>query len=231
MKKIFDFFSLNKRRCYCPICEQWQEKFLPFGINPRPNAKCRNCHSLERHRAIWFFLKEETNLFCQGEKKILHIAPEIQLEKKFREFKKLDYLTGDLEPGLAEVQMDITDIQYDDCTFDFILCSHVLEHIPQDRKAISELFRVLKIGGKALILVPVVTEVTEEDLSITDPDERQAIYGHPDHVRNYGKDFIDRLRSSGFKVQELTETGIVGKNNKHKYGVTNAPLFLCYKNS
>ena len=78
---------------------------------------------------------------------VLHIAPERVFEKKLKQLKNLDYITADLDPGRAMVQMDITNISYEDNFFDVILCSHVLEHIPDDRKAMRELYRVLKPGG------------------------------------------------------------------------------------
>jgi SAM-dependent methyltransferase len=112
----------------------------------------------------------------------------------------LDYLSADLEPRNAMIVMDITNIQYPNGTFDVILCSHVLEHVPDDRKALSELFRVLRPGGWAILQVPIVAAATFEDPSVTDPEEREKLFGQHDHVRNYGLDYRDRLADAGFSV-------------------------------
>jgi SAM-dependent methyltransferase len=95
----------------------------------------------------------------------------------------------------AMVRMDITDIQYPKDTFDVIYCSHVLEHVVDDRKAMREFHRVLRPDGWALLLVPITVEKTFEDPSVTDPEERLSVFGQEDHVRCYGPDYVERLRN------------------------------------
>jgi ubiquinone/menaquinone biosynthesis C-methylase UbiE len=131
---------------------------------------------------------------------MLHVAPEKGLAKRFQEAPNLDYLSADLDPERAMVAMDLTDIQYPDDTFDVIYCSHVVEHIPDDRRALRELYRVLKPGGWAMIHAPILRETTFEDASVTSPEERTRVFGQWDHVRSYGEDYVDRLREAGFEV-------------------------------
>jgi len=147
------------------------------------------------------YFPARTNLFDGTPKKMLHIAPERHFVRMFANIKGLDYLSGDLSRSLAMVKMDITKIQYPDASFDVIYCSHVLEHIPDDRLAMSELYRVLKPGGWAILQVPQADQdVTYEDFSITDPVEREKQFGQYDHVRWYGRDYKDRLAQVGFQV-------------------------------
>ncbi len=149
---------------------------------------------------IWLFLTEKTDLFDGRRKKMLHVAPEPHLSSLFRRANYIDYLSADLSKDRAMIAMDITNIQYPDNTFDVIYCSHVLEHVPDDRKAMSEFHRVLKVGGWAILQVPIVAEVTYEDPTLTSPAERLRVFGHHDHVRNYGLDYKNRLIEAGFSV-------------------------------
>lgn len=146
---------------------------------------------------------------------MLHIAPELCFIDRFESLKNLDYITGDIESPLAKVKMDIHEIPFEDDTFDVIFCNHVLEHVDDDIKAMQEMRRVLKPGGWAILQVPFfypLKETTYEDKSITSPAEREIAFGQDDHVRMYGKDYAERLASSGFKVveekmvMELSET-------------------------
>ena len=170
-----DIIEGSNKKKLCPICGTEIIAFLPFGGNPRPNAQCPNCGSLERHRATYIFLKEKTRVFKENIK-LLHVAPEKAFYDIFRAQENIDYLTVDLndKPPHVMEKMDIQDIQYPDNTFDFIYCSHVLEHVPDDRKAIDELYRVLKPDGKALLLVPLNSSLdkTLEDPSYNTPELR-----------------------------------------------------------
>ena len=178
-------------------------------------------------------LEQKTNLYAPFEKSLLHIAPEPGLRDRLRNLRHLDYLSADLSYPGAMVKMDITDIQYPDNTFDIIYCSNVLEHVPNDRQAMRELYRVLKPNGFALIMVPVTREKTFEDPSVTDPAERAKVFGQADHVRHYGLDFKDRLEDSGFSTSTLTAGEIVGENNTLRLGVQNPYdiVFLCSKST
>lgn len=141
-------------RYTCPICNGRFRKFLPYGVNPRPNAQCPGCGSLERHRLLWLYLKEMTDLFTRN-LRVLDVAPLPVLQAKYVKLPNLDYLSVDIASPIAMVRMDITAIGCPRGQFDCILCYHVLEHVPDDRKALQELFRVLKPGGWAILQSPI----------------------------------------------------------------------------
>ncbi|NES87343.1 MAG: methyltransferase domain-containing protein [Moorea sp. SIO2B7] len=188
----------------CNICNLRFRKLLSHGrLKPRDNALCPNCLSLERHRLLWLFLKNRTNFFDK-QLKVLHFAPEICFINPLSKQKNLEYCTADLESPWAKQKFDIQDIPYPQNTFDVVICNHVMEHIPDDLKAMKEIFRILKPGGWAIIQAPqdLSLEVTYEDSSITDPFEREKAFGQSDHLRLYGKDYGKRLKQAGFKVTE-----------------------------
>jgi len=167
-------------------------------------ALCPRCHSTDRERLIYWYIVNKTNiLYSQKTIKLLHIAPEKNLQKALKAFSKIKYISGDLNPLVADRKIDITNINFENDYFDFIICNHVLEHIVDDRKAMSELFRVLKPEGFAILQVPISKKAKEtfEDFSITTPGEREKYFGQKDHVRIYGKDYKERLKSVGFKVE------------------------------
>jgi len=195
--------GLKGEQVYCPICDRHFKTFLPGGPTLRPNSRCPVCDSLERHRLLWLTLNSlwQNETISRGGR-MLHIAPEQCLSKLFR--RNYDYLSVDQDERFAMQFMDIREINAPSNTFDAIICNHVLEHVPEDRKAISELFRVLKPSGWASIQVPMIGEVTQEDLSVTDPKQREQLYGQADHVRQYGQDFRDRLEEAGFEVLVLS---------------------------
>ena len=202
--KFLGFINRGKE-VQCVICGKQYQKFLPYGrINSRPNALCPNCLSLERHRLIWLYLKEKTNFF-QTKLSILHIAPEHCYMKLFERQHGEGYITADIESPLAKVKMDIHEMPFEDNKFDVVLCNHVLEHVADDMKALAEIKRVLKPRGWAILLVPFfkpVPDITFSDNSITNPREREKIFGQSDHVRKYGKDYSTRLAMSGMEVDE-----------------------------
>jgi SAM-dependent methyltransferase len=186
---------------YCPVCERASSTFLPFGLDSRPNAACPACGSLERHRLLWMYLKEQTSFF-DAPIHLLHVAPEPCFQNRIKACVNIEYFSCDLECPLADVAADLIDLPFPSGSFDVILCVHVLEHIPDDRLAMAELCRVLKPGGWAILQVPVWrTRPTFEDPSIVDPKERERVFGWHDHVRTYGFDYSDRLEDSGFSVR------------------------------
>ena len=185
---------------FCPVCESWVARFRPFGVQSRPNAKCPVCSSLERDRLIWLFFRQKTDLFDGRPKRLLHVAPEPQLSRRLKRVPGVDYVSIDLAWGKAMMRANVTDLLFPQDSFDVVYCSHVLEHIPNDRKAIAELYRVLKPDGWAILQVPIKSKTTLEDSSVTDPAERQRVFGQWDHVRIYGEDYVDRLKGAGFKV-------------------------------
>jgi len=219
---------------HCPICNtQRENKFSSFGINLREDAKCDSCGSLERHRLIWLYIKKYTDLLNTKDKKMLHIAPERIFQYLFSQYLKKNYLSADLHNPRAMIKMDITDIQFPNESFNYIYCSHVLEHVIDDRKAMRELLRVLKNDGWAILLVPIQTNgKTFEDFSIVTKEERLKTYGHPEHVRNYGRDYTDRLTESGFNVQIIAPNDFLSDSDIKLYGLTPAAgeIYLCTKN-
>ncbi len=192
-------------RVSCPICGGTFRKFLPkvtpVGRPMRPNSKCPRCGASERHRHLWLYLQNRTSLFSEP-LRVLHFAPEWIIQKKLRRCPNLDYVSADLDPNRAMVELDITDITYPNESFDVVLCSHVLEHVADDRKAIGELYRVLKPGGWAAVLVPIDHRriKTFEDPGVLSAADRERLFWQADHVRLYGRDFKHRLEQAGFRV-------------------------------
>jgi len=218
---------------FCPVCENGIESFLPFGINPRPNAQCPLCKSLERHRLIWLYFKNKTNLF-KDNLKILHIAPEHLISNKLNEMSNLDYISADLLSPSAMIQMDITAIQFIDNSFDVIYANHVLEHIPDDLKAMCELRRILKPTGWAILQVPIWGDKTLEDANISTSEEREKLFGQKDHVRRYGLDGIykKRLEIAGFEVFVDSYVRSLGSDVIKKYGLMpDEDIYFCRKSS
>lgn len=152
---------------FCPVCQKSLRAFAPYGRSRRKGALCIYCGSLERHRLLWLYLTQKTDLFDGRPKDVLHIAPEPCFKPIFHQKLGAGYITADLNDDHVMVKMDITNIQYPDDSFDVILCSHVLEHVPDDRKAMREFWRVLKPTGWAILLVPIMAEVTFEDPSMS----------------------------------------------------------------
>lgn len=219
LARPFLLMSLKGDRYTDPIDGKSFSKFLPYGYeHQRENVLSPSTLSLERHRLLWLYLKDHTDFFTQPHK-VLHFAPEQAFYKRFRKLENLDYTTTDLNSPLADVKADICDLPFEDNSFDFILCNHVLEHIPDDEKAMQELFRILKPGGTAILQIPqdLKRENTFEDDSITDPKERAKIFGQYDHVRVYGRDYFDKLRSIGFKVEEVDLTSQLAPETVDRY--------------
>ena len=217
-----------------PIDGKSFRKFLPYGyVKQRENALSPSTLSLERHRLMWLFLKDNTNFFTAAKKlKVLHIAPEQCFLDIFRKQQNLNYITSDLESPIADVKADICDLPFKENEFDVVFCNHVLEHISNDTKAIQELYRVLKPGGFGIFQIPqdLSKAITFEDNTITDRKERAKLFGQYDHVRVYGRDYFDKLRSIGFKVDEVDYTKKITLDKIEKYCLMkNEILPVCYK--
>jgi len=227
-------FSLKGDRFTDPIDGKSFRKFLPYGYGKqRENALSPSTLSLERHRLMWLFLRDETTFFTSNKKlKTLHIAPEQCFLDIFRKQQNLEYITSDLESPIADVKADICDLPFKDNSFDVVFCNHVLEHITDDKKAMQELFRVMKKGGFGIFQIPqdIARETTFEDNSITDKKERAKIFGQYDHVRVYGLDYFNKLRSVGFKVDEIEYTQKITREKLERFCLMkNEILPVCYK--
>jgi len=215
----FAAFWYRGDRVECPICKGRFRKFLPYGYNQvRNNVLCPKCLSLERHRLLWLYLKSRTDFFT-ARLKVLHVAPEQCFYKLFRKMPNLTYVTADLESPLAEIKLDIQNMPFPDNEFDVVICNHVLEHVPDDRKAIREIFRVLKKKGFALMQVPTnyAMHQTHEDPFITDPAEREKHFRQKDHYRLYGQDYLDRLTGAGFYLSGGNYLEDISAYEKERY--------------
>lgn len=228
---IFAFF-LRGNRFTDPINGKSYRKFLPYGYtNIRENVLSPGTLSLERHRLLWLYLKNETTVFSDT-LKVLHFAPEQAFYKRFRKIKNWNYTTTDLNSPIADVKADICNLPFQENEFDLIICNHVLEHIPDDTKAMQELYRVMKPRGMAILQVPYEAnrKVTFEDDSITDPKERTRIFGQYDHVRVYGMDYFDKLKSIGFQVEGVDYTKKLSDSEIEKYRLPKGELIpVCRK--
>jgi len=209
-----------------PIDGKSFKSFLPYGYsNVRENVLSPSTLSLERHRLLWLYLNRETDLLTRSQS-LLHVAPEQCFYARFRESELLTYTTTDLLSPLADVKADICALPFANDSYDFILCNHVLEHIPDDATAMKELYRVLKPGGTAILQIPLENdrEVTFEDNSITQRTERARVFGQYDHVRVYGMDYFKRLESIGFKVQAIDYTTQLTATEVDRYRLVQGEL-------
>lgn len=209
-----------------PINGKSYRRFLPYGYGRmRANVLSPGTLSLERHRLCWLYLKAHTGLFSEP-LKVLHFAPEQAFYARFRALENLDYTTTDLNSPLADVKADITALPFDNDQYDLIICNHVLEHIPDDLKAMREIYRVLKPGGLAILQVPYEAnrDTTFQDDTITDPKKRAEIFGQYDHVRVYGMDYFQRLESVGFRVEAFDISKEISQEQTIGYGLAPGEL-------
>lgn len=182
---------------YCPICGGSFRRFL--GAPGRSDAVCPRCYAAERHRFLWIYLRDQSDVFTTP-KRVLHFAAENCLQSRMRDMSNLDYVTADLEAP-ADVRIDLTDISLPDESFDIVLCLHILEHIEDDHAAMSELRRILRPGGFAIVDVPLDRREETFEPDTRDPHERFRQLGQHDHVRFYGRaDLRRRLEAAGFEV-------------------------------
>jgi SAM-dependent methyltransferase len=218
---------------YCTCCNSKVRFFLPFGNPVRKNACCPICGSLERQRLMMLSIKQ---LKFDSSTKILHVAPETCIYNYLSRQRNIKYYPGDnFQPGYTYKKntqdIDLLNLPFDSNCFDLVICSHVLEHIPDDQKAINEILRVLKVNGKAFIQVPIDNnrEITFEDLTITDPSEREKLFGQYDHVRQYGRDFKTKLAETGGDATIINSSDFPS-NLSGKYGfLKHEQLFILKK--
>lgn len=220
------------RRHTCPCCG-WRLRTFTHGgasVRSRPNGYCPRCNAKARHRRDWLFLESKTNLFTDRIK-LLHVSPKYALSRRLVRMKNLEYVALDLEHRLnTTVRADLSAMPLRSDTFDAIICIHVLEHVDDDRRAMLEIFRVLKPGGWALISVPIrLDEKTYEDATITTPAARKVAFGETSHVRFYGHDLVDRLKATGFDVT-MDAAADLDAEVVAKYGLLlDENVFFCIK--
>lgn len=213
---------------HCPLCGQSAAAFLPFGLTGRRHALCPTCGSLERHRFLWVHLAQRTRLLHRA-LRVLHTAPEPCLERRLRPLPNLRYRSVDLFDPAADEQADLCSLPFDDGFFDLVISCHVLEHLPADGPALGELARVVRPGGRALVMVPYDggRPVTEEGGHVASPRERLRRFGHPYHYRNYGADLPRRLAGNGFAVTTLHSKRVLPPGRRRRYRINDNHLFDC----
>ncbi|GAA4314752.1 hypothetical protein GCM10023183_35080 [Nibribacter koreensis] len=192
------------KEVFCPLCEGHFQKFLPFGVERRPQALCPKCHTLERHRLLWLYLQEQVQVETQ-QLSVLHMAPEPVLQEKLKRLPNLQYRSADLSSPLAMDKVDIQRLPYADASFDLILCSHVLAHVPDEKLALQELSRVLKPKGRLLLQARIFLDLpqTLEEADVATPQQRLKAHGQADRFRKYGLDFSERVSAQGFAVSPV----------------------------
>ena len=228
----FLVFFLKGDKYTDPIDNKSFKSFLPYGYDKqRNNVLSPSTLSLERHRLLWLYLKNETAFFHKP-LKVLHMAPEQCFLSIFKKMQHLDYTTADLYSPIVDVKADILDLPFDDNEFDIVFCNHVLEHIEDDNKAMGELLRVMKPGGMGIFQVPqeLAREKTYEDPNIKTPEDKAKYFGQYDHVRVYGKDYFNRLRDAGFKVEEVDYSKTLSPELVEKYCLAKGEILpVCFK--
>ena len=227
-------FVLKGEKYIDPIDGKGFRTFLPYGYgNQRPNVLSPSTLSLERHRLLWLYLKNETDFFDSTKpKKVLHMAPEQCFLNRFKKLQHIDLITADLYSPIVDVKADICDLPFEENEFEVIFCNHVLEHIEDDKKAMQELYRVMKPNGMGIFQIPLdySRETTYEDFSIVNPEDRAKHFGQYDHVRVYGHDYFDRLRSVGFKVHEVNYSNSLNDETIDRYRLVQDEILpVCYK--
>jgi SAM-dependent methyltransferase len=226
--KIAGFF-LRGSAVTCPVCSTSFRRFLPYGrIQPRQNALCPQCLSLERHRLLWLYLKEKTPFFNQSQA-VLHVAPEACFIRRFEKIHGNGYVTADIESPLAKVKMDIHRIPFENDTFDVVLCNHVLEHVGDDIQAMREIARVLKPGGFAILQVPFfhpIADKTISDPSVTSPKQREKMFGQDDHVRKYGRDYSIRIQRAGMRAVEEDFVNSLPEEQRRTFGLVKGEIIF-----
>ena len=213
----------------CACCGLHWREFAPAGDPVRPGELCLRCGAGRRQRLMAVYLTRELGKLPRV--RVLHFAPEISLTRPLVALAGVDYMSIDLSPDMALMQGDITDLPLGDDEFDAAICAHVLEHIVDDAKAMSEIIRVMKPGGTAYVMVPQDMELdkTYEDETIVTPEARYRAFHQDDHVRIYGRDFVDRLQAAGFTVRELRTSDIADAATCRRFGLAEDTIFVCTK--
>lgn len=218
----------------CPVCGG-RYQFEAFGDPPRPDAKCPGCGALERHRLLWLYLNREILPKRSSRCRLLHCAPEQCLSQRLAALSDVDYVSIDLSSQKATLRMDLTDLWFRDQIFDLVICSHVLEHIPDDRKAMREMLRVSKVGGVALLNVPDDPELAEtyEDWSVDTPERRRLAFRQHDHVRIYSStDYVKRLGESGWTATGVSYADRLSREELRRFALpldNNQTIYHCVR--
>ena len=207
MNLRFAWFRMNAGKYrgatyHCNICENGLNKMKPMtGRFYRENVCCPICSSLERQRLLWDYLKSSG--LIDKKLNVLQFAPEYSFQKKLKTVPNWTYRSCDLYSGIAMDKEDIQNLSYEDGTYDLIIISHVMSHVEDDLKGYEEMKRVLKDDGCILLFdrIDKTKESTFTDPAANTPDLKLKIYGQDDLARIYGKDFFERIESTGLKTE------------------------------
>ena len=212
----------------CPLCEHAFDRFADAWN--RPHALCWRCGAHERHRAQWLLFERRPQLL-RGARSLLHFSPEWCLRRRLASLPGLRYVTTGLDPEQdVDLRLDVTAIELPDDAFDAVICSHVLEHVPDDAAAMRELARITAPGGFALVMVPLALDrtTTYEDAAIATPAQREQAFWQHDHVRLYAPDIAGRLAAAGFAVEPVDLHAELGPRGAARYGLLASDrIFLC----
>lgn len=228
----------------CPVCKKHFSEWRPIVGRHADGSSfivkdhlgsCWLCNAYPRVRQLYYWLINDYDIGRKGSLKILHVAPEVQIAEKIRQLDNVEYYSIDKRckgysyPDYVK-DGDVKNLQFDDSSFDLVICNHVLEHIVDDRRAMNEIKRVLKPGGTAILMVPLDYDssvtIEEDEANPCTPEEREEKFGQYDHVRMYGTDYFGRLAEIGFNVERKkydTETC-------HRYGfMPEEEIVICRK--
>lgn len=237
IKKKLLLLKHSGSKLECPICGYQAKNFLSGGLHTkRKNAKCPKCGSVERQRILWKYISEKSELKDKPHLNILHFAPEESLAKKLKQYFK-NYKTSDFGTNKSDFNFDLMAVNCQDNTWDCVICFHVLEHVENDIRGMKEIYRILKQGGQAFIQIPIwpsESHPTYENPLITDSRDRKINYGQEDHLRIYGLDVADRLKSAGFNVSPIRYKEVFSSEEINRFGLENSSgisevFFICEK--
>ncbi len=228
LRRLWRRVKFAGSRRHCLVCNSRLRLFLPHGVVQRPNAVCPVCGVRDRHRLAWLYLQNETPLFTKR-MSLLHIAPEPEVAKKLSRCKNIDYLSGDLYLE-AKVKMDICGMPFDNCSFDMLYCSHVLNMLPEDAPAMREMYRVLKPGGSAVVQVPEAKELVTVDSPWPSTKQvRKGLFGDKAMYRRYGIDLGGRLEQAGFNVTVVDYFSRFTRADQMRFGLIKEDIYLLLK--
>jgi SAM-dependent methyltransferase len=226
IRRVLNRAAHVRSRSLCPVCGRKRVTFRPLPAFYRDNAQrhgflhfgkgemtahdtyaCGNCGASDRERLYSLWIEEgiERGLFFAGQR-LIHFAPEPGLSRKLRGLGLFEYLTADLSMDGVDYKADLMNMPFESESFDFFICSHVLEHVESDDRAISELYRITKQGGCGILMAPIIVGLssTIEDPAVTDEAARWRLYGQGDHVRLYAhEDYLAKIRNGGFTVAQF----------------------------